>query len=131
MSTNNSSLLRGALYANSVFCFTSGLAFTLFSKPISTFLGLSAVWIILVLGVVLCLYGIEVFILARRGSVNEGLAKFAIGADIAWVIGSAILIFTNLVAFTTPGKWAIAAIADIVLVFAIGQYMGLRKLQNQ
>jgi len=128
MSTNNSSLLRNALYGNSIFCSTSGLAFSIFSAPIATFLGLSASWVILVLGIGLLLYGIEVFIFSRKESISEGLAKFVIGADLAWVVGSVVLIFSNLVAFTIPGKWGIAIIADIVLVFAVLQYVGLRRM---
>lgn len=128
MSTNNSNLLRKALYGNSIFCALSGLDFAIFSKPISNFLGLSNSWVILVLGIILVLYGIEVFIFARKEKISEGFAKFVIVADIAWVIGSAILIFTNLIPFTTAGKWAIAIIADIVLVFAIVQYVGLKRL---
>ena len=130
MSNNNSSLLRNALYGNSIFCSTSGLAFTLLSKPIATFLGLTVSWVILALGIGLLIYGIDVFIIARKETISEGFAKFVIGADLAWVIGSVILIFTNLVALTTPGKWAIAIIADIVLVFAILQYVGLRRVIN-
>lgn len=127
MSTNNSNLLRNALYGNSIFCTLSGLDFVFFSKPISSFLGLSTSWAILVLGIILVLYGIEVFMFARKEKISEDFAKFVIGADIAWVIGSAILIFSNLVSFTVAGKWAIAIVADIVLVFAIVQYMGLRR----
>jgi hypothetical protein len=74
------------------------------------------------------LYGLEVFWFARKDNISEGFAKFVIGADIAWVLGSALLVFTNLVAFTSPGKWAIAIIADIVLAFAIVQYVGLRRM---
>jgi len=128
MSNNNSSLLKKALYGNSIFCSTSGLAFTLFSKPIADFLGLSASWAILALGIGLLLYGIEVFIFARRETISEGFAKFVIGADIAWVLGSMVLIFTSLVDFTIAGKWGIAIIADIVLVFAIVQFVGLKRL---
>jgi len=128
MSNNNSSLLRNALYANSAFCFLSGLDFVLFSKPIANFLGLSTSSVILVLGIGLLLYGIEIFIFARKENISEGFAKFVIGADIAWVLGSVVLIFSSLVDFTTAGKWATAIIADIVLVFAIVQFVGLRRL---
>ena len=128
MSTNNSSLLRNVLFGNSAFSFTSGLASVLFSKSIADFLGLSASWIILALGVGLILYGIEIFLAARAEPVNKALATFAVYADLAWVLGSAVLIFANLVDFTTAGKWAIAIIADIVLVFAILQYVGLRRV---
>ena len=130
MSTNNSSLLRNALYGNSVFCFLSGLDFALFSKPIAMFLGLSASWIIFVLGIGLMIYGADVFFFARKESINEGFAKFVIGADIAWVVGSVILIFSSLVDFSIAGKWAIAIIADIVLVFAIVQFIGLRRMSK-
>ena len=128
MSTNNSSLLRNALYGNSIFSFTSGLAFVLFSNAIATFLGLSASWVILALGAGLLLYGWQIYTAARAESINTGFAQFAVYADLAWVLGSAVLIFTNFVAFTTPGKWGIAIIADIVLVFAILQYVGLRRM---
>jgi len=131
MSTNNSSLLRNALIGNSIFCTTSGIAFTLFSASIAAFLGLSASWVILVLGIVLVLYGIEVFYFARKDLIDKAFAKLVIGADVAWVIGSALLIFTTLVIFTTPGKWAIAIIADIVLVFAVLQYVGLKRMTNE
>ncbi|MDX1377834.1 MAG: hypothetical protein R3307_03210 [Anaerolineales bacterium] len=130
MSTNNSSLLRNALYGNSAFSFISGLAFVLFSNAIANFLGLSASWVIFALGVGLILYGWQIYTAAGAESINTGFAQFAVYADLAWVLGSVVLIFTNLVAFTTPGKWAIAVIADIVLVFAILQYVGLRRIST-
>ena len=127
MSTN-SSLLRNTLFSNSVFSFLSGAAALLFSKAIASFLGLSASWILLVLGVGLIVYGVELYLAARAEPVHTGIARFAVYADLAWVLGSAVLIFVNLVPFTTAGKWAIAIIADVVLVFAGLQYVGLRKL---
>jgi len=130
MSTTNSSLLRKALYGNSAFSFLSGLAFLLFSKAIAAFLGLSSAWIILALGIGLILYGIEIYVAAKANPVHKGIATFAVYADLAWVLASAVLIFANLVAFTTAGKWAIAIVADIALVFAILQFVGLRRLAN-
>jgi len=128
MSTNNSSLLKYALYGNSAFSFISGLGFLLFSKTIAAFLGIPASWVILVLGIGLMLYGIEIFLGARAEPVHAGIARFAVYADFTWVVLSAALIFTNLAAFTTAGKWAIAIVADIVLVFGILQVVGLRRL---
>ena len=130
MSTNNSSLLKYALYGNSAFSFLSGLASILFSRAIANFLGLSASWIILALGIGLILYGIEIYVAARANPVHKGIATFAVYADLTWVLLSAALIFANLVYFTTAGKWAIAIVADIVLVFAILQLVGLRRLNN-
>jgi len=127
MSTN-SSLPRNALYGNSAFSFLSGLAFLLFSKAVAAFLGISASWTVLVLGIGLMLYGIEIFLGARAEPVHAGIARFAVYADFTWVVLSALLIFTNFIAFTTAGKWGIAVVADIVLTFVILQYVGLRRM---
>lgn len=127
MSTN-SSLLRNTLFGKSVFSFLSGVASLLFSKAIASFLGLSASWIVLALGVGLIIYGVEINLAARAEPVHTGIARFAVYADLAWVLGSAVLIFANLVPFTAAGKWTIAIIADVVLVFAILQYVGLRRV---
>lgn len=127
-STQYKSLLRSALLGNSIFCFLSGMDFVLFSGPIAKFLGVSSPSVILVLGILLTAYALVVFSQSRTQPVNLSFARFAIVADVLWVLGSAVLVFTDLVAFTTAGKWAIAIIADIVLVFAIAQYVGLRRI---
>jgi hypothetical protein len=131
MSTDNSSFLRNTLLGNSAFSFLSGFASIFFSRAIASFLGLSASWIILALGIGLILYGIEIYAGARANPVHKGIATIAVYADFAWVLASAVLIFANLVDFTMAGKWAIAIIADIVLVFAILQFVGLRRLNNR
>lgn len=123
-------LLRSALLGNSIFCFLSGLDFVLFSRPVAKFLGLSYPTVILVLGLGLVAYALIVFMQSRKQILSLPFARLAITADLLWVICSAILIFTSLVAFTTAGKWAIAIIADIVLVFAIVQYFGLRRISS-
>lgn len=129
-STYNKSLLRSVLLGNSIFCFLSGLDFVLFSGPATGFLGLSSPSAILVLGVILVIYALVVFRQSRAQNLNLSFARFAIIADVLWVIGSTVLVFTNLVAFTIVGKWAIALVADIVLVFAILQFIGLRRITD-
>ncbi len=126
--SNHSSLLKKALFGDSVFSFLVGIDLLLFSKAIASFLGLFAPWIILVVGVICILYGIEIYLAARAEPVHTGIAKFATYGNLVWVLGSAILIFANLVPFTPAGKWVIAGAADAVLVLAIFQYIGLRRL---
>lgn len=124
---DKTSLLRAALLGNSLFCFLCGLDFTLFSRPVAEFLGLTSPTVILVLGPGLIAYALIVFLQSRAQPLSLPFARFAIVADLLWVLSSAVLIFTDLVTITTAGKWAIAIIADIVLVFAIVQYIGLRR----
>ena len=128
MVTNNSSLLKNALFIDSVTSFLIGIACLLFSKAVASFLGVSASWIILALGVGIIVYAIEVYLGARAEPVHMGIAMFAAYGNLVWVLGSAVLIFANLVPLTMAGKWAIAIAADIVLVFAILQHIGLRRV---
>ena len=128
MLANNSSLLKNALFGDSAFSFISGLAFLLFSKAIASLLGVSASWIIPAIGVGVIVYAIEIYLAARAEPVHMGIARFAVYGNLVWVLGSALLIFANLVPFSTAGKWTIAIIADVVLVFAIFQYIGLRRV---
>ncbi len=127
---NKAQLLRSAFLGNSIFCFLSGLDFVLFSRQVNEFLGLSSPEIILVLGVGLMAYALVVYTQSRKQPLNLRFARFAIMADLLWVVGSAVLIFSSTNTFTMAGKWAIAIIADIVLVFAIIQYIGLRRITN-
>ncbi|RPI96371.1 MAG: hypothetical protein EHM40_01545 [Chloroflexi bacterium] len=128
MLANNSPLLKNALRLDSAFSFLSGLAFLLFSKAIASFLGMSASRVILAIGVGVIVYAVELYLAARAEPVHTGIARFAVYGNLVWVLGSAVLIFANIVPFTTAGKWAIAIVADIVLVFGIFQYLGLRRL---
>ena len=123
-------LLRSALLGNSIFSLLSGLDFVLFSRPISKFIGNTAPTVILVLGIILIAFAAELYLLSRVEKINRFLVWAVIISDVLWVIASAVLIFTDLVQFTSAGNWALAVIADIVLVFAILQYVGLRKASN-
>jgi hypothetical protein len=128
MLTGNSFLLKNALLVDSVVSFLTGVALLLFSKAIAGFLGLSASWIMPVLGVVAVAYSIEIYLAARAEPVHVGIARFAAYGNLIGALGIAVLVFANLVPFTTAGKWAVAIIADAVLVLAIFQHVGLRRL---
>jgi hypothetical protein len=131
MLNGHSSLLKNALFVDSAVSFITGIAFLLFSKAITGFLGMSTAWIIPVVGVVALIYSVEIFLAARAEPVNTGIAKVAVYGNLVWVLASAVLIFANVVSFTTAGKWVIAISADIVLVLAIAQYMGMKRLVNR
>ena len=58
--------------------------------------------------------------------VNILEARIAITLDFLWVVGTGILIALGIL--STPGNWGTAVAADVVLFFAIVQYVGLRRL---
>ena len=46
----------------------------------------------------------------------------------AWVLGSYVLIF--IAPFSTGGKWVVGAVAELVLLFAVLQFVGIRRIQK-
>lgn len=128
----STSFLKRALYANAIFSGISGLDFIIFSNRITEFLGWSTTWLIPAIGIGLILFAVYIVMVARKATPNASQVKSIIASDIAWIILSCVIIFlptTNLLGLTNGGKWAVAILADIVLVFAILQFLGLRRLK--
>jgi len=121
-------LLRRALLGNSIFSTLSGLFFLLDAAPIAAFLGLDMPMMISFLGVNLLVFAAIVYKVATASPINRTFASVIVALDVAWVIGSIVLIFGHLVPLTTGGKWGIAIVADIVTLFAIAQYIGIRRM---
>jgi len=48
--------------------------------------------------------------------------------DAVWVIGSYVLIFV--IPFSVGGKWVVALVAELVLAFAIVQWLGIHKIRK-
>ena len=127
-SSSSSNLLRRALLGNCIFSMLSGLFFLLAANPITNFLGLDLPMVISVTGINLLLFAAIVYKVATASPINRTLALIIVALDVAWVVGSIMLIFVNMVPLTTAGKWAIAIVADIVSLFAIAQYIGIRRM---
>jgi hypothetical protein len=71
---------------------------------------------------------ITLVINARKQQVKKSDAWIAVCRDVAWVIGSYVLILV--VPFSTEGKWVVGAVAEAVLVFAVLQFVGIRRIQK-
>jgi len=132
LTNSKASFLRKALYANAIFSGISGLDFILFSNQITSYLGWSMSWLIPAIGAGLVLFAVFIVMVARADTPSKPLVQTIIASDVAWIVLSCIIIFlpaTNLLATGMGGKIAIALLADIVLVFAILQFIGLRRLR--
>jgi len=126
--------LRNALRANVIFSALSGLLLLFGTSSVAAFLGLEAAnanTILTVMGVGLLLWAGYTFWVSSQSPVNKWAVFSVIEGDVLWVIGSIILLFTGWVTFSTSGNWAVAIVADIVGLFAILQYWGWRRIQNQ
>ncbi len=129
--TDNSTLLRRALLGNAVFSGVSGLGMTLAAGPLASLMGLPSPLILIVVGLGVLGYAAIVFRISTRPSISRGEAIFTVIADSSWVVVSLVLLLTGWVPFTLAGKWIVAIAADIVAVFALLQFVGLRRMSKQ
>ena len=127
---HHSSLLRNTLLANAAFSAISGLSFILFARTFSNFLGWSNIWILPAIGIGLLGFAFIVYQSAKSPRLSSSRISSILTADIAWVILSVFILITNIVPLTLEGKWAVGILADIVAIFALLEYLGLRRIKN-
>jgi len=125
----NDSLLRRALLGNTLFSGLSGVIAAVAAGPLAAFLGLSSPIILIILGLGLIGYAVGLYRMATRQPISRNDALFAVVADTVWVVASLVLLLIGWPPFTTAGRWLVVIIADIVAVFAIVQFIGLRRLK--
>ena len=124
----NDRLLRMALRGNGIFSTVSGALLVVASRPLAEFLGVSSAAALLSLGVILLLYAVDLFWMTSRENLSLPFAWFAIIMDVLWVIGSIVLLVADPLGLTVAGKWAIGLIAEAVALFAIVQWLGVRRI---
>jgi hypothetical protein len=121
-------LLKKALTGNAVFSVISGVAILLANRWLVKFLGLPESVSLAILGLSLVVYAAILWFNARRPKIKVTNAWIAVIMDAVWVMGSYVLIFV--VPFSVGGKWVVALIAELVLAFAIVQWLGIRKIRK-
>jgi hypothetical protein len=120
-------LLRNTLLANAIFSLLCGLDALLLNRFFMNLFGINNPYVFPVLGVGLLLFCGMVFAEARRKEVKPRSIKAIIGQDVGWVVGSILIIITNVFSFSTAGLWLTAGVAGVVAVFAGLQYRGMKQ----
>lgn len=123
-------LLRGVLQANMIFSGLSGLLLAVAAAPLGQWLGVPATWLLVVIGIGLLGFAGLLFQIARQNPLDLRQANVIFWLDVAWVVGSALLLFTGWVSFTTTGWWAVLLVADVVALFAILEFVGMRRIHT-
>ena len=123
----NTILLRRTLQANATFSLLAALDLVLFGRQIASVVGAIGPRELTILAVQLAVFAAWLLWLASRPAVPRGQVVAVIALDLAWIAGSVLVI-----AFTPTllpgGKWLIGIVADLVAVFALLQWIGLRRL---
>jgi hypothetical protein len=121
-------LLRRALLANASFSTISGLALVFAWREIVRLLGLPESVSLLPLGISLLVFAAILVLFARKNPIKLLDAWIAVVMDAAWVIGSYPLLFVA--PFSTGGKWIVGVVAEVVMVFALLQWLGIRRIRK-
>jgi hypothetical protein len=121
------SLLHTVLRLNAAFSGLFGLVFVLFSGSLSGWLGIPGAAALIITGILLIGWEVYVLQLVRQPQIEAAGVWTVIFGDLAWVSGSIGLLIGGWLPLTKAGVWFVAIIADIVLVFAVLQSIGLKR----
>lgn len=125
-----SDLLSRTLRGNSVFSIISGLALTFGAAPIASFMGIAdASLIIAVIGVGILGFAAFLWTIIAKSLLDRRLAAAVFIMDVAWVVISLVVLVTDAFSLSTGGRWAVLIVADVVAVFAILEFVGMRRLR--
>ena len=135
MNASSDRLLRRTLWGNAVFSVISGAVLVAFATPFArlateaplTVMGLDLALVFELLGLGVVAFGAICAWAASRETLPRSWAQLIFAADIAWVVGSALVLMLP-AAWTTAGIAGIAVVALIVADLAVLQYLGLRRL---
>jgi hypothetical protein len=124
-------ILRVALTVNALATTACGVLFALGAPALHGLLGLSGPSPLAVVGVLFVAFGVYVWRVARSEplSARVGFAIFVL--DAAYVAASVVFLLARPRALSPLGWWLTLGLAEIVTVFAIAEYVGVRRLARR
>jgi hypothetical protein len=121
-----SPLLRISLRANAAFSATCGVTLLVASDTLASLFGVPDPTLLGGLGLNLVVFAAALVFLASRETIRRPLAMAVVWLDLAWVAGSVpVLLAAGL---SSAGNWAVVIVMDVVLTFAVLQYLGIRRM---
>jgi hypothetical protein len=121
-----SKVLTRTLAANASFSALTGLILIGAASPLSRWLGVPS-WLTVAVGVGLLPFAVAVIRVARDPKPQA--ARMVIVADIAWVIGAAVVLVGFPRSMSTAGLWSLGLVSVAVADFAVFQAIGLRRME--
>ena len=129
MMSDNHPLLR-ALRMNAVFSMASALVLLVAARWVADQLGLAGVTPVYVTAGLLAVFALQLWNIVRTRQIRTVEIAGIIAGDIAWVIGSVVLVALFYPSLTDAGLLLVDVIAIVVLYFAIQQIRGLRAFRR-
>ena len=123
--------LKIGLIGNAIFSFITGLALIIAHDAIALYMGIADARILIGVGIALLPFALQLLMASRRAPMRLGEVYYLSALDGLWVLGSVVILLSELVPFTTAGSWLFALVAVVVADFMLMQMVGARKLRVQ
>jgi hypothetical protein len=130
-SEKKTSLLTKVLRTDGVFALVSGAVLILAAGPIAGLIELSFPQALAIAGVLFIGYGALLLYFAGREPENRRVARIAIVLNVLWAIGSYAGVIFGWFPVNSAGNWAIILAAEAVIIFAILEFVALRRLEKE
>ena len=124
--TEKAQLLRRALQADGTVSALSGALLLVLPGEVASLLGAGSPGLVAAVGASLMAFGVVVARNGWRELPQRAAAAVTVALNVGWVVGSLALIAAG--PLSRIGNWAVALVADVVLVLAIVESVGLRRL---
>jgi hypothetical protein len=124
-------VLRVALTLNALSTTACGVIFALGAPALHGLLGLEGPAPLAVVGVLFVAFGLYVWRVARTEPVNARVGFTIFLLDAAYVAASVVFLLAWPRALSPLGWWLTLGLAEIVTVFAIAEYVGVRRLARR
>jgi hypothetical protein len=128
--TSTARFVSRVLLSNAAFGVVCGVICLVWARPLAAAFGGAPPMILTVLGVGLLLFAAELAWIAHRMPENRRVLTIIFALDVAWVIASALLLLAGWIPFTPGGTWTVILVADVVAVFAVLEFIGLRRMRG-
>lgn len=129
---STTTVARGFLVLNAVFSALIGLELIVFPDAMAEVMFVDpAGWkplVLRLLGVGLVVFALDLLLMASNLFVTKKEVMLIVFADIGWLFASGAIVFLDGQIFSDSGIVAIEVVAAFVAFFAIGQYVGARRI---
>ena len=122
-------LLHKILLVDSLSSGAAGIAFIIASGPIAAFMGMANPLALVILGLLFVVFAAAVYYTASREVINRRAAWLIFELNVAYIVGSVIILLADAFGLSPEGRWLVLILADLVTVFAIVEFIGLRRMR--
>ncbi|MBE2268375.1 MAG: hypothetical protein IAE80_09095 [Anaerolinea sp.] len=124
----SSTLLKRILFVDGTSSLAAGIFMIIAASPLATFMNIADPLPMILIGIGFSIFGAFVWRESRRNPPERGMVVFFL--NLIYVVACWIILALDAFSLSTAGRWLILITADLVTVYAILQFVGMRQLRR-